>query len=332
VGTKKYQVFVSSTFQDLKHERERVLRALIENSYLAAGMEYFPAIDEEQFNFIKTVIDDSDYYVAIVAGKYGSLAPDGLGYCEKEYEYAREKSLPIIALLRADTESLVPHERELTPERISMLKQFTEKLSNGRLVQYWKDETDLCNRLISSLSITSKNHPRVGWVRENHNSDLDIVEFIRNKMARIRIGLCYKHLDSQGTLVDGSHSFTGIEIAKFVIPRMGYVSPVECNQVGTETISTSLQSLINNTTSKQAKSISSQTTREVISMFDSYGLIIRTTNGFGKMEMLMTTTLAQRLLIAQINEHVARRTVKPTFLKIMEDINRFLITRPPKGF
>ena len=53
-------------------------------------MEYFPALDEEQFDFIKTVIDQFDYYVAVVAGMYGSLASDGLSYSEKEYEYALE--------------------------------------------------------------------------------------------------------------------------------------------------------------------------------------------------------------------------------------------------
>src|SRR5688572_17824780 len=82
LGTKRYQVFVSSTFRDLKNERDRILRTLAESNYIAAGMEFFPAIDQEQFNFIKTVIDESDYYVAVVAGMYGSLASDGLSYSE----------------------------------------------------------------------------------------------------------------------------------------------------------------------------------------------------------------------------------------------------------
>src|SRR5580692_2554660 len=98
MADKRYQVFVSSTYEDLKDERQRVLRLLAENGYIAAGMEYFPAVDEEQFTFIRRIIDDCDYYVAIVAGKYGTIAPDGLGYSEKEYEYALQKSIPVIAL------------------------------------------------------------------------------------------------------------------------------------------------------------------------------------------------------------------------------------------
>jgi len=50
---KKYQVFVSSTFADLKEERAKVIQTLMELDCIPAGMELFPAIDEEQFNFIK---------------------------------------------------------------------------------------------------------------------------------------------------------------------------------------------------------------------------------------------------------------------------------------
>ena len=58
---KRYQVFVSSTFADLKDERSNVIQTLMEMDCIPAGMELFPALDEEQFEFIKKVIDDSDY-------------------------------------------------------------------------------------------------------------------------------------------------------------------------------------------------------------------------------------------------------------------------------
>src|SRR5437879_2449851 len=112
LSEKRYQVFVSSTFTDLKNERDRVLRTLARFRFIAAGMEYFPAVDDEQFNYIKTIIDFSDYYVVIVAGKYGTQAPDGLGYSEKEYEYAVQKSIPVIALIRQDIELLEPSKKE----------------------------------------------------------------------------------------------------------------------------------------------------------------------------------------------------------------------------
>ena len=58
-----------------------------------AGMELLPAADEEQFDFIKKIIDDCDYYVLIISGRYGSTASDGMSYTEKGYNYAVEKKL-----------------------------------------------------------------------------------------------------------------------------------------------------------------------------------------------------------------------------------------------
>ena len=70
---KRYQVFVSSTFLDLKEEREAVVSALLQVEAFPAGMELFPATDDDSWTLIKRVIDESDYYLLVVGGKYGSI-------------------------------------------------------------------------------------------------------------------------------------------------------------------------------------------------------------------------------------------------------------------
>jgi Domain of unknown function (DUF4062) len=82
---KIYQLFVSSTYADLEEERQQVSNTLAKAGYIASGMEFFPATDEQQLEYIQRVIDRSDYYVVIVAARYGSLADDGKSYTEKEY-------------------------------------------------------------------------------------------------------------------------------------------------------------------------------------------------------------------------------------------------------
>jgi Domain of unknown function (DUF4062) len=79
---KRYQVFVSSTYTDLKDERRSIIQELLETDCIRSGMELFPAADEEQFEFIKKIIDDCDYYLLIIGGRYGSTAPDGVSYTE----------------------------------------------------------------------------------------------------------------------------------------------------------------------------------------------------------------------------------------------------------
>lgn len=44
----KYHVFVSSTYEDLTDERERVIRAILEMGHIHVGMEMFNAANESQ--------------------------------------------------------------------------------------------------------------------------------------------------------------------------------------------------------------------------------------------------------------------------------------------
>src|SRR6476620_1722942 len=110
--TKKYQVFVSSTYSDLVEEREQVIRAVLEMGHIPVGMEMFSAADEEQWRIIARQIDESDYYVVIVAHKYGSM--DGaISYTEKEYDYAVRKGVPVIGFI-IDGSAAWPSDRSET--------------------------------------------------------------------------------------------------------------------------------------------------------------------------------------------------------------------------
>ena len=65
---KKFQVFVSSTFRDLVEERREIIQAILELDCIPAGMELFPATNNTAIELIKSVIEQSDYYVVIVGG------------------------------------------------------------------------------------------------------------------------------------------------------------------------------------------------------------------------------------------------------------------------
>ena len=113
---KRYQVFVSSTYADLKQERQKVIQALMEMDCIPSGMEPFPATDEEQWEFIKRIIDDCNYYLLIVGGRYGSTTPEGISYTEKEYHYAIDKEIKVIALLHGNPDEIPSSKTELDPE------------------------------------------------------------------------------------------------------------------------------------------------------------------------------------------------------------------------
>ena len=98
----KYQIFISSTYQDLKEERDQVIKACLEMGHIPVGMEMFNAADEEQWKIITRHIDESDYYVVIVAQRYGSTV-DGISYTEKEYDYAVQQGVPALGFIINDS-------------------------------------------------------------------------------------------------------------------------------------------------------------------------------------------------------------------------------------
>ena len=103
----RFQVFISSTFAD----RQRVMQVIMEMDCIPAGMELFPAMDDDQLAFIKGVIDDCDYYVILIGGRYGSVNEQGVSYTEAEYDYAVAKVLKVVALLQ-------PNQKTFHQERL----------------------------------------------------------------------------------------------------------------------------------------------------------------------------------------------------------------------
>ena len=99
---KRYQVFVSSTYEDLREERREVMQALLALDCIPTGMELFPAADDDSWSHIQRFISTCDYFVVIVGGRYGSIGPDGKSYTEMEYDHAAEAGLPILAFLHKD--------------------------------------------------------------------------------------------------------------------------------------------------------------------------------------------------------------------------------------
>ena len=162
---KRYQVFLSSTYADLKDERQKVIQALMEMDCIPSGMELFPATDEEQWEFIKKVIDDCDYYLLIIGGRYGSINTEGISYTEQEYDYAIEKGLKVIAFLHEDPDLIPAGKTEKDPDLSEKLMLFRSKVQKNRLVKYWKTADALPSLVALSLMKTIKIYPAVGWVR-----------------------------------------------------------------------------------------------------------------------------------------------------------------------
>lgn len=167
---KRYQVFVSSTYEDLRIERQEVMQALLELDCIPCGMELFPAADEDQWSLIKRVIDECDYYLVICAGRYGTLASTGSSYTEMEYRYAIETGKPTLAFLHKEPKNLPAGKCEQTDDGRAKLLAFRASLSQ-KVCKFWEGPSELGSVVSRSLVRLIKQSPGVGWVRSNELVD-----------------------------------------------------------------------------------------------------------------------------------------------------------------
>ena len=173
---KRYQVFVSSTYEDLIEERKEVIQALLELDCIPAGMELFPAADEEQWSLIKRVIDDCDYYIVIIGGRYGSVDPkSNKSYTQMEYEYAVEKNKPVIAFTHKKPGDIIASKSESDPEKKAKLDEFLA-IVKKKMVKPWMSPEELGSVVSRSLVKLIKDKPGVGWVRADVLPDNDIIK------------------------------------------------------------------------------------------------------------------------------------------------------------
>jgi len=145
----------------------------------------FPSADEEQWEFIKREIQSSDYYVVIVAGKYGILATDGLSFTEKEYDFAIEIGKPVMGFLFHNLDDLKGSQLEETPAAKEKLGLFRDKVKRGKLVKFYKNSDELKTHVWQSVSHAFNLRPQEGWVRGKNSRRIEDLEEITGLQKRI---------------------------------------------------------------------------------------------------------------------------------------------------
>ena len=189
---RRFQIFVSSTYADLQEERQKVIQTLMEMDCIPAGMELFPAADEEQWAFIRRIIDDCDYYILVIGGRYGSLTAEGISYTEKEYDYAISINLKVLAFLHEKPDEIPLGKSDTDPTLRQKLEDFRQKVSKNRLVKSWRKASDLPGLIALSLSKTIKAYPAVGWVRANNVASGELladINDLRKENSNLKVAI-----------------------------------------------------------------------------------------------------------------------------------------------
>lgn len=173
---RKFQVFISSTFKDLKTERQAAVEAVLDAGHIPAGMELFTASDQSQLEVIKRWIDESDVFMLILGVRYGSLEPvSKRSYTRCEYEYALERGKPVFAvyLSQAEYDKRLPGlVKDIEGEDRAGYNEFRAAVK-GRLCSEFQDERDIKLAVHKTLKDFERKPElqKAGWVRNQDVPD-----------------------------------------------------------------------------------------------------------------------------------------------------------------
>ncbi len=129
---KKFQVFISSTFDDLKNERLAAIDAIVKEGHMPLALEHFPPQNASVNSVIKGCVSACQFYVIILGHRYGSKPKDeSCSYTELELNLAESKKLEILSFVL--DEQVAIEKRKQLDRRIVKDKN---ELDNDK--QYWE--------------------------------------------------------------------------------------------------------------------------------------------------------------------------------------------------
>lgn len=136
------RIFVSSTFRDLRAERDAAIEALRRGELVPWGMELFVSEPQTPLQVALDELRTSDAVVLIIGFRAGSLIPDSatVTYTAAEFRQAKELGRRIFVFLK--TEAGFWRNEETTPALKDALDRFTQEVLNSGITPAYFDTPD----------------------------------------------------------------------------------------------------------------------------------------------------------------------------------------------
>ena len=225
---KKLQVFVSSTYTDLKEERQAAVEAILDAGHIPAGMELFKA-GKSQMKTIRKWIDESDVYMLILGGRYGSIeAESGSSYTELEYRYAISKKMPVFAIILDDSFLFIKAASKgkdaiFEKENNTKYESF-KKYVKTQIVKFVKNMEQISSIIHSQLNdiLSDPDYNLVGWIRDN-NENYNIQLLKDNHSLNKQIQKLQEQLNEKQNEQLGNYSFE--ELIKLLRQKVFFIPP-----------------------------------------------------------------------------------------------------------
>lgn len=178
-------------------------------------MEYFPAADDDQMTIIKELIDNCDYYVLILGGRYGSIEPKSeKSYTQLEYEYAVKKEVPISAFYFKNKDDLAVFKTDNNQKKAKKLISFEKLVKSKSSCKSWSNADNLALKVSQSLDYQIKHKLRAGWIRadtitpDEANSEILKLQENNEKQIKDINFLTSKYPKGNYKFMQGNDAFT----------------------------------------------------------------------------------------------------------------------------
>lgn len=215
---RRFQIFISSTFEDLKDQRKQAIEVIFERGHIPIALERFSAANENDLEVIKSVISKCQVYLLILGHRYGEIVPGkDISFTELEFEIAEKEGLLILPFIMKK-EEVIKRRKDLDPNKT---KEEAELKNYDRLVKFqkriqrfhklWGTEDQFKYLIATALSDNLDKCTKPGFVLEQQDATtallasasqnefiVDVVEHLKN--FEKLYNRCSQHTDKKKEL------------------------------------------------------------------------------------------------------------------------------------
>ncbi|GHV52063.1 hypothetical protein AGMMS49579_08750 [Spirochaetia bacterium] len=171
--SKKHLIFIGSTPDDLKNERQELPRIVMEMGHIPVS------VDENNTALVNKTIGECDYFISLIAHRYGE-AP------ESEYTQALRCGVPVISLIIDEKARWKGTKKETEPALIRKLNDFKAELRGELSLRRgcsatWLNTAELRQKAQNLLIQAINLDPRPGWIPATQAAD----PVVANEIARL---------------------------------------------------------------------------------------------------------------------------------------------------
>lgn len=149
VKEQRYRVFIAHDVPELGAIAVETSFELVKHQCIPMGIGLTPSANNNHWEIIRAMIDESDVVFLLVGNSYGQLSPSGVSYVHMAYIYASTQGKPIFPFC------LNPPDSEKSTN--AHLIEFRKLLSSHK-VRYWTVEADLRKQLLMAVRKVKTAH------------------------------------------------------------------------------------------------------------------------------------------------------------------------------